>query len=301
MHVHAGALGALLRVQAHAEPLVLVIVGVIRAEAAQLKATPPPAIAKADGDAAKTPRKKRKHKEEREGTGDQSGAALSLPIEAQPLASLMELAQRVLLEEASGATAVQLETPRRSSGVTANGGMAAPVTREAKKRRKQADGGSAGGEVTTEPASIGFLNEQPGRLSSKEVQVAGSEEADEQLSAYLEQSMSARALEPLQLQTVLLCAPAAAVAAKVPTLARLVTQQPEEQQDGCLQVLIRACQAHSVPVLGRESAAQLVLGDAMKGDEWRGLERLLDASPASLLLLTATSLPGEHILLQISP
>ena len=291
-HVAAGVLGALLQVQADASPLALVVTGLVRAEAAQLKAKQPAADAQAgEGEAVQGKPKKRKCGVQNGEDLDQSGAAVRLPTEAQPLASLMELALKVLrTAEVSGAAAVQ---PVPSGRSAANGEVVAQAGQERKKRRRKADDASAAGKAASESFPSAYTAKQAGALDMTEVQVSGSDEAAKQLSMYLKQSRSSNteALDLLQLQTLLLRAPAAAVAAKVPALARLVAQQPDQQQGGCLKVLVRACQAHSVPLMESNSAAQL---DG--GEESRDLERLLEASSASMLLLTANLLPGEQFL-----
>ncbi|BDA47572.1 probable nucleolar pre-ribosomal-associated protein 1 at C-terminar half [Coccomyxa sp. Obi] len=281
----AGVVAGVVLVQANATPLAVLIIGLIRAEAAQLKANQPSAAARAHrseaGTAAPKKRKLRGQADELEEKGKPDGTPLLLPTEAQPLASLMALAREIL----------------QGQDVPGSGTMHAPAddevmaeaAQEKKRRRKKADA-AVGSQSVGHPASSVLQPAKPDKLLTADVHVSGSDKAASQLSACLGSSISSAvsAVGLMELQTALLCAPAAAVAAEVPRLADLIMQQPDQ---AAKEMLVRVIQAH-VGVFIDRIFADLLVADTAASTR-KIVERLLDIFPAPMLLHALKKLPGE--------
>ena len=270
----------MLRVQADPTPLTVLIIGLIRAEAAQLKAKQPSATAGAeqDGEAETGLRKKRKVRgtSEEEEKGKPGGGHVWLPTEAQPLASLMALARDTLQGQQVLGSAI--------NGVPANDEVMAETAQKKKKRRTRADA-----VVGSQSPATSLLQAAKDNLLLADVHVSGSDKVASQLSAYSGSGISstASAAGLLEMQTALLCAPAAAVAAEVPRLADLIMQQPDQAAE---EMLGRIIQAHAGSHIDR-TVAGLLVSDAA-GSTGKGVERLLHAIPTHMLLHALNKLPG---------
>ncbi|CAL8471989.1 g11531 [Coccomyxa elongata] len=280
----AGVVAAVLLVKANPTPLAGLIIGLIRAEAAQLKANQPSATAVADksGEAETGVRKKRKVRgtAEQEEKGKPGGGPLWLPTEAQPLASLMALARDTLQrQQVPGCGTMSAPT---------DGEIKAETVQGKKKRRTRSDA-AVGSQTGIHPTSS-LLQAADDNLLLADVHVAGSDMAASQLLAYVASSAASTtsALGLVELQTALLCAPAATVAAEVPRLADLIIQQPDQEAE---EMLVRVIQAHACVFIDR-SIASLCLADT-GGSTGKGMERLLDVIPVPTLLHALNKLPGE--------
>lgn len=282
-HVIAGVVAAVLLVLASPTPLAVLIIGLIRAEAAQLKANQPSATAGADqsGEAETGKGKKRKIRgtAEDEEKGKLGGGPLWLPTEAHPLASLMALARDTLQrQQVPGCGTMNAPTDDEIKAQTVQG---------KKKRRTRADA-TDGSQMGIHRTSS-LLQAAEDNLLLADVHVAGSDMAASQLSAYVASSATSTtsALSLMELQTALLCAPAATAAAEVPRLADLIMQQPDQAAQ---EMLVRVIQAHACHFIDR-TIASLCIADTA-GGTGKGMERLLDVIPVPMLLHALNKSPG---------
>lgn len=291
----AGVIAALLQIQADATSLATLCIVVIRSEAAQLKGEQPSAAHETDtGEVVNGDRKKRKQRnggEEGE-EGNSSGAVLMLPAEAQPLVSLVALAQDLLIRaQASDDSAA--DATRRAMEARASSSDVEQVKRRS-KRLKSTDIASKTSSQHDPPGSDALQDEHTNCLA--DLHVSASSEAASELSALVDRQLSrvtkGDSADALELQTALLRAPAAAMAAQLPRLVRLI-RLPNESGDAVLDVMVRACRAHALFLITGEEIARIVSDSGMAEHVRSRLESLLDASPSLMLLQTINALPGD--------